>query len=326
VVKDEKLAPVLQAYANSPGNPHYLAYFDLFNRGLFFEAHEVLEEIWLPERGKAKALFYKGLIQLAGAFVHLAKNRPGPASALLRLARANLQGFSPSHEDLDVSEILVYIDNALRRLKSEPFVPGRIVAPRFYMISPPPPARGPCAKPFVEQLSFKRYISTTRGGHIHMLDQVSVLLAEDDENDIFLMRRAFERVGVPNPLFVVQNGQEAINYLSGTGQYQDRNKFPMPGLLLLDLKMPWMDGFDVLKWLRAHREFDTLPVVVLTSSKLQGDIDKSREYGVYDYRVKPQSFDDLMRLLDDVRKCWLDERFNRFCSPQPALTAAKKAG
>ena len=144
-----------------------------------------------------------------------------------------------------------------------------------------------------------------------MLDQVPILLAEDDENDIFLMRRALERAGVPNPLFVVHNGQEAIDYLAGTGQFAKRDKFPLPGLMLLDLKMPWMDGFDVLKWVRGHRSFDRLPVVVLTSSKLQADVDQSRELGVYDYRVKPQSFEDLVRLLDDVRKCWLDERYIR---------------
>lgn len=142
-----------------------------------------------------------------------------------------------------------------------------------------------------------------------MLDQVPILLAEDDENDVFLMRRALERASVPNPLFVVRNGQEAIDYLGGRGQYSERQKFPVPGLMLLDLKMPWMDGFDVLKWLRGQPQFDRFPVVVLTSSKLQADVDQSRELGVYDYRVKPQSFDDLVRLLDDVRKCWLDERY-----------------
>lgn len=151
-----------------------------------------------------------------------------------------------------------------------------------------------------------------------MLDQVTVLLAEDDENDIFLMRRAFGQAAIPNPLQVVHDGREAIAYLSGTGPYTDRQKFPLPGLLLLDLKMPSLDGFDVLKWLRARNEFDTLPVVVLTSSKLQADIDKSREYGVFDYRVKPTGFEDLTRLLDDVRQCWLDERFNRFCAAPPA--------
>ena len=146
-----------------------------------------------------------------------------------------------------------------------------------------------------------------------MLDKVPILLAEDDRNDIYLMRRAFEKAGIPNPLFVVCNGQEAVDYLAGTGDYAAREKFPLPGLMLLDLKMPWMDGFDVLAWLRRQRQFDTLPVVVMTSSHLQSDIDRSRQMGVYDYRVKPHHFEDLVRLLDDVRKCWLDERFNRYC-------------
>jgi CheY-like chemotaxis protein len=146
-----------------------------------------------------------------------------------------------------------------------------------------------------------------------MLDQVPILLAEDDKNDIFMMRRGLAKAGVPNPLFVVENGREAIDYLAGNGDYAAREKFPLPGLMLLDLKMPWMDGFDVLAWLRTRKQFDSLPVVVLTSSKLQSDIDRSRQLGVYDYRVKPQVLEDLVRLLDDVRKCWLDERFNRFC-------------
>ena len=133
-----------------------------------------------------------------------------------------------------------------------------------------------------------------------MLNDVAILLAEDDENDIFLMGRAFDRAGIPNSLFVVRNGQEAVDYLAGTGNYAQRDKYPLPGLLLLDLKMPWMDGFDVLKWLRGQPQFDALPVVVLTSSRLQADVDKSRQYGVYDYRVKPHAFDDLVRLLDDV--------------------------
>ena len=144
-----------------------------------------------------------------------------------------------------------------------------------------------------------------------MLNNVPILLAEDDENDVFLMGRAFDRAGIPNPLFVVHNGQEAIDYMAGKGNYAQRDKYPMPGLLLLDLKMPWMDGFDVLAWLRGQPQFNTLPVVVLTSSKLQADIDRSRDLGVYDYRVKPHTFEDLVRLLDDVRKCWLDEAFNR---------------
>ena len=144
-----------------------------------------------------------------------------------------------------------------------------------------------------------------------MLDKVPILLAEDDENDIFLMGRAFDRAGLPNPLFVVRNGQQAIDYLGGTGDYAHRDKHPLPGLVLLDLKMPWMDGFDVLSWLRRQREYRALPVVVLTSSKLQSDIERSRLMGVYDYRLKPQDLPELVSLLMDIRKRWLDERLNQ---------------
>ena len=149
-----------------------------------------------------------------------------------------------------------------------------------------------------------------------MLDQVPILLAEDDLNDLLLMQRALDRAGMHNPVFPVRDGREIVQYLEGSGEFAQRDKHPLPGLLLLDLKMPVMDGFDVLAWLRAHPQFDALPVVVLSSSKFEGDIQKSRELGVYDYRVKPLAFEDLVRLLEDVRKCWLDERFNRFASAQ----------
>jgi DNA-binding response OmpR family regulator len=145
-----------------------------------------------------------------------------------------------------------------------------------------------------------------------MLDQVPILIAEDDEHEVELMNRAFQAAGIPNPIQVVQTGKQAVDYLGGIGDFSKRQKYPLPGLMLLDLKLPWMDGFDVLAWLRRHKEYDTLPVVVLTSSKLQSDIDRSRQMGIYDYRVKPHEFNDLVRLLDDVRKCWLDERFNPF--------------
>jgi len=141
-----------------------------------------------------------------------------------------------------------------------------------------------------------------------MLDQVSILLAEDNQDDVFLMRRAFAEAAIPNPLIVVRNGREAVDYLAGKGAYSQRDQYPLPGLILLDLKMPWMDGFDVLSWLRRQPQFQTLPVVVLTSSRLQSDIDQTRLLGVYDYRVKPSDLAELVELLGDIRKCWLDER------------------
>ena len=154
-----------------------------------------------------------------------------------------------------------------------------------------------------------------------------VLLAEDNPNDVMLVRRAFQENQARHPLQVVGNGHEAIQYLGGVGPFEDRAAYPFPVLFLLDLKMPVKDGLEVLQWLHEHPEIPRrLPVVVLTSSNLQADIDKSRQFGVYDYRVKPTRFEDLVRLLDDVRKCWLDERFNRFCSaPHGGAVADKKA-
>jgi len=139
-----------------------------------------------------------------------------------------------------------------------------------------------------------------------------ILLVEDDPRDVELTMTALADYNLSNEVVVAHDGEEALDYLYCRGKFQGRTGWD-PAVMLLDLKLPWMDGFDVLTWLRRQRQFDTLPVVVLTSSRLQSDIDRSREMGVYDYRVKPHDFEDLVRLLDDVGKCWLDERFNRYC-------------
>jgi predicted metal-dependent hydrolase len=97
-------------------DPHYAGYFAYFNRGEFYEAHDVLEHLWLPQRGGANGAFYKGLIQLAGAFVHLQKNRLGPAAALFKLARTNLQKYPAIHEHLDLRGVLSLIERWLEML------------------------------------------------------------------------------------------------------------------------------------------------------------------------------------------------------------------
>jgi predicted metal-dependent hydrolase len=99
-------------------DPRYLGYFECFNRQRFFEAHEVLEALWLPQRQGPNGSFYKGLIQLAGAFVHWQKNRPGPAAALFELARTNLRKYPATHESLRVKAVLVMTDEWLRQLKA----------------------------------------------------------------------------------------------------------------------------------------------------------------------------------------------------------------
>jgi predicted metal-dependent hydrolase len=100
-------------------DPRYLSYFDCFNRQRFFEAHEVLESFWLPQRDGPNGLFYKALIQLAGAFVHWQKNRPGPAVALFKLAHAHLQKYPAFHEGLSVNDVLVMTDQWLSQLTTD---------------------------------------------------------------------------------------------------------------------------------------------------------------------------------------------------------------
>ncbi len=122
--KTEKIAGILRglelAEPEEKGVDRlYAGYFECFNRGLFYEAHEVLESLWLAQRGGPNGLFYKGLIQLAGALVHLRKDRRGPAAALLKLARRNLQGYPAAHERLDVREVLALIERWLNKLEQE---------------------------------------------------------------------------------------------------------------------------------------------------------------------------------------------------------------
>ena len=112
---------MVEQFRDGDIDSHYLGYFDLFNRQKFYEAHDVLENLWLPDRQGANGAFYKGLIQLAGAFVHLQKNRLRPAAALFKLARTNLQKYPRSHEHLDVAAVLQLIENWLRGLELQDF-------------------------------------------------------------------------------------------------------------------------------------------------------------------------------------------------------------
>lgn len=140
-----------------------------------------------------------------------------------------------------------------------------------------------------------------------MLGFTHILLAEDDENDVLLMQRAFSRLGIANPLDVVTDGEEAISYLKGEGSFLDRAKFPLPCLLLLDLKMPKKNGFEVLSWLR-DRETGTLKrllTIVLTSSRETRDINLAYDLGANSYLVKPADFQNLSTLLKTLENYWL---------------------
>jgi CheY-like chemotaxis protein len=132
-----------------------------------------------------------------------------------------------------------------------------------------------------------------------------ILVADDDQNDVFFLRRAFQKSGLEYSVMHVSDGQEAIDYLRGEANYSDRSRFPLPSLLLLDLKMPKVDGFDVLHWLKEHSTLKELPVVVLSSSSREDDIERARSLGADDYRVKPADFEQLLVLAQDVSTRWL---------------------
>ena len=136
-------------------------------------------------------------------------------------------------------------------------------------------------------------------------DADPILLVEDNPNDVLLIRRAFNKVAIPNPLHVVGDGEKAIGYLAGEGEYADRAKYPLPAFILLDLKLPRKSGHEVLEWLRAQPVLRRIPVVVLTSSSIAGDIERSYDSGVNSYLVKPVNFDELRELIEMVRRYWI---------------------
>jgi predicted metal-dependent hydrolase len=128
--KSPKIADLIQGCHGYRVDPHYAGYFECFNQQLFFEAHEVLEELWLEDRHGPNGAFYKGLIQLAGAFVHLQKNRPGPAAALFNLARTNLAHYGAVHEHLSLTGIMQLIEAQRGRLTASSADP-RTSLPQF---------------------------------------------------------------------------------------------------------------------------------------------------------------------------------------------------
>lgn len=133
-----------------------------------------------------------------------------------------------------------------------------------------------------------------------------ILLVEDEPNDVLLLQRAFQKAGIKKALRAVQDGQEAIDYLTGVGPYADREKHPLPFMLLLDLKMPIVDGFEVLRWVRADVSLKRLLVVVLTSSNVQTDVDRAYELGANSYLIKPVEFSEMVNMIARFEVYWTE--------------------
>lgn len=131
-----------------------------------------------------------------------------------------------------------------------------------------------------------------------------MLLVEDDEDDVFFLKRALADAAVRNPLYVVADGQEAIDYLSGKGVYCDRERFPLPAMVFLDLKLPLRSGHEVLDWMR-HNGFESTTVVVISTSELASDIRTAYKLGANSYVVKSFARERLTQLAQSIKSYWL---------------------
>ncbi|MCK4328387.1 response regulator [candidate division WOR-3 bacterium] len=133
----------------------------------------------------------------------------------------------------------------------------------------------------------------------------NILLVEDDPNDVLLIKRAFRKINFSHPLQVVEDGEEAVAYLAGQSLYVDRERYPLPSLILLDIKLPRKSGFEVLDWLRKQPALKRLPVVVVTSSRDSIDINRAYDLYANSYLVKPFNFNDWLEMVEALNIYWL---------------------
>jgi len=138
-----------------------------------------------------------------------------------------------------------------------------------------------------------------------MIKPAHILLVEDNRLDVELTLDAFQEARLGNTVHVAMNGQEALDYLLGMGQYGDRQQYPLPDVVLLDLKMPGMDGIDVLRRIKGMEFLKRIPVIILTSSQEEGDRALSYDNGANSYLVKPVTFDGFLKVVRQIEQYWL---------------------
>jgi len=138
-----------------------------------------------------------------------------------------------------------------------------------------------------------------------MPDVALILLVDDSEDDCTLMRRAFSKAKLLNPLLGLHSGEEALDYLSGSGQYTNRAEYPLPALILLDIKMPGIDGLEVLRWIRTQPGLRTLRVVMLTTSNDLRDVNAAYQLGANSFLTKPVDFEHFVEVTRALSGYWL---------------------
>lgn len=136
-------------------------------------------------------------------------------------------------------------------------------------------------------------------------DQAEILLVDDSANDCLLLQPVFIKVKLLNPLIAVRSGEEAMMYLNGVGKYANRAEYPLPAFILLEIKMPGMDGFEVLRWIRTQPGLRTLRVVMLTSSSDMRDVNLAYQLGANSFLVKPVDFERFVEISRAMSGYWL---------------------
>ena len=131
-----------------------------------------------------------------------------------------------------------------------------------------------------------------------------VLALEDDENDRFFIERAFKDNNFDGKLIMLENGQDGIDYVSGTGPYADRQRYPLPDIVLTDLKMPRVSGMEFLRWMKQHTDFRSIPVIVLSASGQERDVQEAYCHGANAYLVKPSAPPERRELIGQLLAFW----------------------
>lgn len=149
---------------------------------------------------------------------------------------------------------------------------------------------------------------------------LNVLIAEDESSDLWLLTQAIETADLPIRLQVFRDGDEVIKYLQGNGEFNDGTQHPLPDLLILDLKMPRMNGLEVVRWVRRSTEYCYVPIVMLSGSVVHEDIDQAYGEGANAFFTKPNGFEELREMIKYIAGFWLRAQRSRggfrVCSPQ----------
>ena len=137
-----------------------------------------------------------------------------------------------------------------------------------------------------------------------MSSSLHILVAEDNEDDAFILESSLKRAGLPRPTYVCQTGEQVLEYIQGHGMFSDRAKYPFPRMLILDIKMPILSGLEVLCWVRAHPHCAVIPTIILTSSAHPNDVSEAFRNGVNAYFTKPATPDEMQDLIVLIHQFW----------------------